>query len=221
MAHDGFLEQKPRSPFSLVIVVALHGAAIAALMLAKMEYERLPTVITNAYDVKPDEPPPPVKPDPVEPKQRTVESRLDIVKPVINPPVFNDVVTPQPRTDQPVTFDIAPIGPTVDVPPALPKPEPKPEPVRTEAQIDGRSRLQPNYPPSEERASVEGSVTILVTIGVDGRVKAVERIRAANDAFYRATEQQALRHWRFKPATVDGKPVESRKTMTVHFKLDA
>ncbi len=66
-----------------------------------------------------------------------------------------------------------------------------------------------------------GSVTVVVTIGTDGRVKNVEKVRAASEAFYRATEQQALRHWRFKPATVDGKPVESRKTMTVHFRLDA
>ncbi len=93
--------------------------------------------------------------------------------------------------------------------------------MRTEAQIDGRSRLQPAYPPAEERAAVEGSVTVIVTIGTDGRVKDVEKVRAASDAFYRATEQQALRHWRFKPAMVDGKPVESRKTMTVHFRLDA
>jgi protein TonB len=60
-----------------------------------------------------------------------------------------------------------------------------------------------------------------VLIGADGRVKAVEKLRATSDAFFRATEQQALRHWRFKPATVDGRPVEARKVMTVHFQLMA
>jgi protein TonB len=62
-------------------------------------------------------------------------------------------------------------------------------------------------------------VTIRVLIGTDGRVKAVEKVRTASDAFFRATESQALRHWRFKPATLDGKPVESSKVMTVHFRL--
>ena len=52
-------------------------------------------------------------------------------------------------------------------------------------------------------------------------MKGVEKIRATSDAFFRATERQALRHWRFKPATVDGRPVESRTTMTVHFQLQA
>jgi protein TonB len=219
MAQTGFLEQKPRSPGSLAIVIALHGAAIAALMLAKMEYDRVPTVITKTYEVKPDEPPPPDKVEPVKQKQQ-VESRIETVTPVIQPPVFSNLVITEPKPVEPVTFDPRPIGPvTIDPPPDPPKP--KPEPVRTEAQIDPRSRLQPPYPASEERAEVTGSVTVLVTIGTDGRVKDVEKVRAANDAFYRATEQQALRHWRFKPAMVDGKPVESRKTMTVHFRLDA
>jgi protein TonB len=220
MAQQGFLEQKPRSPGSLTIVIALHGAAIAALMLAKMEYVRPPTVITGAYNVKPDEPPPPEKIEPVETKQQQVKSRIDTVTPVIRPLVFNDIVITEPKPTEPVTFDPRPIGPVTIDPPADPAPPPKADPVRKEAQIDPRSRLQPAYPPSEERAEVTGSVTVIVTIGTDGRVKDVEKVRAASEAFYRATEQQALRHWRFKPATLDGKPIESRKTMTVHFQLD-
>jgi protein TonB len=222
MAQQGFLEQKPRSPGSLTIVIALHGAAIAALMLAKMEYVRTPTVITGAYNVKPDKPPPPPEdPKPVDPKQQ-VKSRIDTVTPIVRPLVFNDVVIADPKPSDPVTFDPRPIGPVTFDPPAdPPKPTPPPPPVREEARIDPRAKLQPPYPAVEERAEVTGSVTVVVTIGTDGRVKDVEKVRAASDAFYRATEQQALRHWRFRPATVDGKPVESRKTMTVHFRLDA
>jgi protein TonB len=63
-------------------------------------------------------------------------------------------------------------------------------------------------------------VTVRIVIGADGRVKQVEKLKATSDAFFRATEQQALRHWRYKPATLDGKPVESRTTVTVRFRLD-
>ena len=221
MAEQSFLAQKPRSPGSLVIVIALHGAALAALMLAKSELVRPPAVITKTYDVPPDRPPPePEKAEPVKAKPQ-VQSHIDVVKPMVEPQVFNDVIIPQPRTDGPVTFDPRPAGPiTVDLPPADP-PLPKPEPVRSEAQLDSRSKLQPPYPAAEERAEVTGSVTVIVTIGTDGRVKDVEKVSAAKDSFYRATEQQALRYWRFKPAMVDGRPVESRKRMTVHFRLDA
>jgi hypothetical protein len=29
-----------------------------------------------------------------------------------------------------------------------------------------------------------------------------------------------LRNWRFKPATLDGRPIETSKVMTVHFALE-
>jgi protein TonB len=218
MAQQGFLDQKPRSPFSLTVVIALHGAAIAALMLAKMEYVRVPTVITKTYTVPNDPPPPP--PEKVQPKpEPQVRSRIETVTPIIRPPVLPELVIAELKPAD-MAFDQRPVGPADVAPQPEPAPQPRPEPVRTEAQIDSRSRLQPPYPAAEERAEVTGSVTVTITIGTDGRVKDIQKVRAANDAFYRATEQQALRHWRFKPATVDGKPVESRKTMTVHFRLD-
>jgi protein TonB len=62
-------------------------------------------------------------------------------------------------------------------------------------------------------------VRVRVTIGVDGRVRAVEQVSATSAAFYRATERQALRHWRFRPATLDGRPVESRLVLEVIFRL--
>jgi protein TonB len=152
-------------------------------------------------------------------RQKTV---IDQVPPkiIINRPA-ETVLDRQP--DLKPVFDPGPIGNVVADPVPIPTPEPVPvpEPVKKEAQLLGSSSLQPPYPTSEQRAEVEGSVTVRVHIGTDGRVKSVERVRGANDAFFRATEQQALRHWRFKPATVDGRPVESTKTMTVHFRLAA
>jgi protein TonB len=79
--------------------------------------------------------------------------------------------------------------------------------------------LLPPYPAAEERAEREGTVVVRLVIGADGRVEAVEKISAASEAFWRATERHALRAWRFSPATVDGRPVESTQTMTVKFEL--
>jgi len=171
-------------------------------------------------------PPPPEPPEP-QPQPRTevrpqtqvtqVQPRIRVERPV--QPTFDHV------PDLPVTLDPGPVGNVIaePVPQPLPQPTPQPkaDPVRRGAQMLASSALQPSYPASEERAQNEGSVTIRILIGTDGRVKAVTRIKAASDAFFRATESQALRHWRFKPATVDGKPVESTKVMTVHFRLNA
>ena len=218
MPQSGFLEQKPRSPGSLAVVIALHGAAIAALMLAKHEFIQAPPVVTEIRHIPLPKDPPPEPPKPADPRTPII-SRIDTVSPIVPRPILDNIQIVEPQPLQPIAFDPGPIGPAI-APPSDP-PQPVREPVRIAARIDPRSELQPPYPASEERAEVEGSVTISVLIGTDGRVKAVEKVRATSEAFFRATERQALRHWRFKPATLDGRPVETRTTMTVHFQLRA
>jgi protein TonB len=217
------LEQKTSSPGSLTIVIALHAAGITGLMLWKTEYVRTTMKPLIVDMIKQTPPPPPEKPSPQ-------------VKPEVRQKIVIDQVPPVIRTERPVefalerpteivpVFDPGPIGDAIANPAPIPVPDPpKPaaEPVRSEATMLASSELQPPYPASEQRAENEGSVTVRIQIGTDGRVKSVEKVRGASDAFFRATEQQALRHWRFKPATIDGRPVESRKTMTVHFRLTA
>ncbi len=59
-----------------------------------------------------------------------------------------------------------------------------------------------------------------VLVGADGRVRQVERVSATSDAFFMATESQALRRWRFKPGTRDGVAQEAWRVMTVTFRLE-
>jgi periplasmic protein TonB len=82
-----------------------------------------------------------------------------------------------------------------------------------------RDVLQPEYPPGLIRQEVEGSVTLRVLVGTDGRVKAVEPLRFDDEDFLKVTRVQALRKWRFLPATRDGTPVESWREMTVRFQI--
>lgn len=226
MTERAFFEQRTHSPAKLGLVILLHGMAIGALLLAKGPQVDPSAFAPTKVEFIPIEPDPPPEPQP-QPRPRETpappqhRSVIDRVPPVI------DLPSPAPPTH----WDPVPV-PTLDrTPPGpLPVPEPRraeplpppPPPVRTEADIDPRflGDLQPPYPASEERAGLEGSVALRVTIGADGRVKAAERISATSDAFWRSTQRQALSRWRFRPATVDGRPVESRKVMTVHFRLD-
>jgi protein TonB len=102
----------------------------------------------------------------------------------------------------------------------LPPPPPPPIPVRHAAQIDPSSQLQPPYPATELRAQRDGRVQVRVTIAPDGRVIDVALISATSDAFWRETQQQALHHWRFRPATVDGRPVEDTRVMSLIFRIE-
>lgn len=218
MNQASVYQPRTASPTSLGLVVLIHGAAIAALVLAKMEMPVPTEYVGTTVTLIPIKPPPePVKPDPetkVKPPE-PVYVRPEV--PVPPPPIPHDNLTT--TSESTTTFtDPGPVSERVVERP----PEPKPihEPVRREARLDSSSELKPPYPISEQRAGTEGSVTLRVMIGPDGKVKSAQKVRATNDAFFQATLRHALRHWKFRPATLDGRPVETSKVMTLHFTLE-
>jgi periplasmic protein TonB len=100
------------------------------------------------------------------------------------------------------------------------RPKP-PIPIFNAATRDSRfaRSFQPDYPVGMLRQEIEGSVTVRVLVGTDGRVRQVQILSATESDFARATEKQALKAWRFKPATRDGIPVEDWQTLTVRFDI--
>ncbi len=97
-----------------------------------------------------------------------------------------------------------------------------PAPVWRTASRDPRyaDRFQPEYPTAMEREGVEGRCPVSVTIAASGRVTAVRDNGCATAEFFRATERQALRHWRFRAATRDGVAVDSTQEVAVTFRIE-
>jgi periplasmic protein TonB len=216
MNQASIYQPSTASPTSFGIVVLLHGAAIAALVFAKMEMPAPP--IFTPTEVTLIEVPKPPKELPPEPQVQVPEPQFHHVDPVVPPPPKppgGEVQSTQ--TDH--TFVDTGLRREAE-PMAEPKPlPPPPAPVRKAAKLLSGD-LEPPYPISEQRAEVEGTVTVRLAISPDGKVVRVEKVRATSDAFFQATQRHAMRNWRFRPATVDGRPVESSTVMTVHFKLD-
>lgn len=214
MTEAGFFAQKRSSPTSLALVILLHAAVLAAVIMIKspqfMRIDDGPIVIRN-IPIEPDPdpvPPPPQQPRPQQPRQ------IDHITPVIPlPPLGPPVAT------QPPLPPVLPV-PQLPTPPVI-HPDPPAAPVRRAAELDPRfaGELQPPYPAEEHRAQREGRVQVRVTIAPNGRVSSVVKLMATSDAFWRVTERQALDHWRFRPATVDGRPVADSKVMTLQFRL--
>ena len=96
------------------------------------------------------------------------------------------------------------------------------DPIFVKVRPDPRyiAKFQPDYPSAMQREQLEGTVSVKVLVGTDGRVKQVQILSATDPAFAAATEKQALKSWRFKPATKDGAPYEEWYTTRVIFKLD-
>lgn len=200
------------------IAGAVGSALVAALAMPSIG-ERMsgPIVIRNIPAPQPIEQERRTEPEKAE---RTAASNPTRVRPIIDVPAIGEPIQ--------VTFD-ANIYPPADPMPGditggvtIADPvQPAAEPVYREASRDPRfaRSFQPAYPPALEREGVVGTVRVRVRIGTDGRVISVVNLDATDPAFFAATERQALRHWRFRPATRDGVPVESEQTLTVRFEV--
>lgn len=194
------------------------NASVAALLLTLAPSGTLTEIVRTAttnYQTDPE--PAPTKP--VERKQ--VEERQRTVIPDRATPLAADVtglnLLPPPPPVGGTERGTRLIPPQVEPDP----PAPVHKPVLTPAKPDPRfaSLLQPPYPTSMIRAGLGGVVTVRVLVGPDGRVKAVDPVRADEEAFLAATREQALKKWRFQPATRDGQPMEAWREMTVRFML--
>lgn len=207
-------------PGSMALALGLTVGPLAALVMGL----QITHVIhhprdVDIFNVPPDAPPPPPDPKP-QPKSPAPANEIVYTPPITPPPV-------PPINSTPTTSDPPPVtpGPVIGT-----SPDPTPaviltpiaKPVMVDAFIDPRYQglLQPPYPPEEQRAGNSGRVVLRVLVGTDGRVKQVEKVSAASDAFFAAAQRQALGKWRFKPATQDGVPIEQWKTMSLRFVLN-
>ncbi len=75
------------------------------------------------------------------------------------------------------------------------------------------------YPDIARRAGVEGTVTLYVVIGTDGKVEEVEAAYSTPSKIFNEAAEQAIKQWRYEPAKVDGKPVRARCSQTLRFVL--
>lgn len=70
------------------------------------------------------------------------------------------------------------------------------------------SCVKPAYPIDALRAEATGTVTMRFLVGVDGTVRDAQLTRSSGNASLDQTAINSLSKCRFKPAEVDGKPVE-------------
>jgi protein TonB len=211
MYADKYSRRMKLDPGSLTLALLLNGTIVAGLIAfaAPTMFTRIVDPGIDVINIPLTPPPPPNPPTPEVKNKAPTPKEISVIP---------DTVVPTPPVDHPYVAPPTPPGPvggTIDGGFVAPKPAP----VVIGAQVDPRfaNSFQPEYPPGERRAQHEGRVTVRVLIGTDGRVKQVERVSAASDEFFAATQRRALEKWRFKPATRDGEPFEAWRTMSVSF----
>ena len=206
-------DERRSSPNAMLAIIAGHVALLAIVMSAKMELSQKlidrPIDVTWIDPIDPPPPNPPVhhvtRPQP----GPTVTDPLTAV-----PPSPGPIVTPNPPVPDPGPF----VGPSPD---PIPTPRPIPATVRLGPQlVTPPAELRPPYPPAKLASGEEGFLKLRLTIDERGRVVAVEPVGRADRAFLESARRYLLAHWRYRPASEDGRAVAASTVITLRFQLD-
>ena len=76
-------------------------------------------------------------------------------------------------------------------------------------------RIEPKYPVQARNQRLQGKVTLSATIAVDGSVREVAIV--GGSPVLADAAKQAVRQWRYRPATLNGTPIEVQKEIIVLF----
>lgn len=76
-------------------------------------------------------------------------------------------------------------------------------------------KVQPSFPPESHGSAVSGTVMVLVAIDSMGSVTSAKAVEGPY--IYRRVSEEAARKWKFRPATRDGRSVESQQTLQFRF----
>jgi protein TonB len=79
-------------------------------------------------------------------------------------------------------------------------------------------RVTPKYPEDAREEKVTWEVVIEAEVGAGGKVLEARAIKEPDPPLTNAA-LEAFKQWKFKPATVKGKPAKAKMTVTINFAL--
>ncbi|HET7711685.1 MAG TPA: TonB family protein [Thermoanaerobaculia bacterium] len=141
---------------------------------------------------------------------------------VATAPTMPEPDVPPTDTGFPVPTETAPLPP----PESLPEPSPVPPAERGiyavvppgGTQPEEIDRVIPRYPAQARMARTSGAVVLRGVVRRDGTIDDVEIIKDLPNGLGEAA-RDAVRRWRFRPATYRGEPIDVFYTVRVNFRL--
>lgn len=213
-------EKKRGNPVSMALAIGVNGGVIIAVALSPIVVEHVKRTPMTGISVPVDPVDPPSKDQKATTEPKTIDDNVFVPRPETKtlPESDNGIRTGETPLDGFVFADgtgegTQAAGDMVPEPPVAPF---------VAARRDARfaKDFQPDYPASLLQREIEGSASVRVLIGADGRVRDAQVISATHPDFGKATIRQALRSWRFLPAMRGDKAVEEWQTLTVRFTIN-
>lgn len=202
---------------AIVLAIALHLLLAPALLSLGYQAVKTRASAITTVNLAPPPPPPPAAPAPPqsEPLQTSVRPTEAVAPVVAPPPVIMMVPTAAPHLAM-----MPPSAPQAQV--TTPAPAP-PAPPSTVASDSLGTRMisggPPNYPVESRRKKEQGTVELLLVLGIDGRVETISVARSSGFARLDEAALNAVRRWRWAPTMRDGAPAKVRGVVEIPFVL--
>jgi protein TonB len=213
----------------LFLVAGLHATGIGRLLTLEPAPQQL---LPPVFEITLQKLPPPKLPQELErqpPKPNEAPAATERQKPRLTRPVPILVDTPTTDPVPPDTY-VKPYEIGDELLPGDPGPRisddasdgadlASVDPAPTYQKAVPAHIVEPDYPPQCRRLGIEGSVSIKVVVGTDGRPRNVVIDRSSGDARLDEAALVAVRKWRFEPARSDGKAVQAAVVVPIRFEL--
>lgn len=225
----------------VVGAVAVSIASVDFPAVAPDEYARAPIFATVQIPPplgnpnggrKPDAQPTVKPPAPQPPAEQTAPPAVPDDAPPADTPSAGDITNTDGPFD-PNATEVGPKGvdwgdeksiagfdgpPVVDVPAQQPVEEKIYQPHEVVAPVLVR-KVDPRYPPHLTRTAMKATVIVRCIIDKQGNVRSPEVVVPSQFAPFNTEVLNVLPSWKYKPATVAGRPVDSYLMLTVHFSI--
>lgn len=204
----------------LLFAVVLHAVALWGIWQHRLSPMQTETATLFVNFIAPPEPektepprrPPPPNPKPIEkPRSRQIVAETPLVAPDdrVAPPL------PEEAPSEPASELLA--GPAIPAPP-MPLP-PGPLLLSSELSLACPERPAPAYPFQSRRLREAGGVVLRVELGESGNVMQARVDRSSGHSRLDEAALAAVRTWRCKPATRNGRPTRAVALQPFNFIL--
>lgn len=191
IAGGGYGQRSGPNWLAIAIIVGLHVIALVALVKLDIISVQKPKVVNlKVFDIAELAPPPMEQPKP--------EKVVEKVEPVVVTPVsIVQTLAPPPP---PIQVTTTPPPPMPVVAPASPKAAPAPTQAASTDLIEHRiSGKAPGYPYESRRNKEQGTVSLRVIIGTDGRIVQISIAKSSGFDRLDKAALNAVKDWRWEP----------------------